>query len=274
MPRVPFRYNRRSHRRGKAAGSIQKAWRKRNRRKKGGLVVRTAQSNRRAIRAIKKNTEVKVLEDTNAIGPLYQGQYFTLDAGTDGRTTLGIEAIVSPWCGMAQGTAFDQRVGDWVTMHSLTYKIQVDCENINAPLAAESNRVGCLIVIDRDPDSVAPNLNNGGTTVSTPGTLLHNLTLQQLPYLSYQDLNNCGGPEARYKVLRHLKGTVQQQKDGATRFISLVWNGTLKSKYKVKYPNGARCPTNQSLRFFFYSDSVLAPGPTFTGYMRFRYKDA
>lgn len=277
MPRVPYRYKRpkgytRSH--SSAASSIQAAWRKRNRKKKGGLVVRTAESNRRAINALRKSSEVKVLQRTQAVGPDYAGQWGRLDAGVDGTTNLGIQAIVQPWCGLGQGVNFFQRIGDWVTMHSLTYKVQVDCENAVAPLSATHNRVGMIIVLDTDPNGAdAPNLNATGTTTPNTGTLLKNVQALQNPQLAYQVLANCGGPSARYKVLKQHRGIVQQQAEGSTRFVSLQWSGTLKGKYKIKYNNTETCPTNQRLLMFFYSDSIVAPGPTFTFYTRFRYKD-
>ncbi len=53
---------RRNRRRARAAGSIQQAWRRRRQRKKGSVVARTALANRRAIKQIKKNVELKYAE--------------------------------------------------------------------------------------------------------------------------------------------------------------------------------------------------------------------
>lgn len=51
----------RSRRRRRGASTIQRAWRRRNRRRKGGLIPRTVQSNRRAIKKLKNAPEVKYL---------------------------------------------------------------------------------------------------------------------------------------------------------------------------------------------------------------------
>lgn len=62
----PYRWTsrmRRNRRRRAAASSIQAAWRRRKRRKAGSVVARTALANRRAIKRIKKNVELKYAED-------------------------------------------------------------------------------------------------------------------------------------------------------------------------------------------------------------------
>lgn len=58
--RIRF-YKKGYRKRRSAATTIARAWRRRNARKKGGLVARTALSNRRSIKRIKSNIEIKYL---------------------------------------------------------------------------------------------------------------------------------------------------------------------------------------------------------------------
>ena len=67
MPRkIRFVVSKKYKRRRAAASTLQRAWRNRARRRKGGLVTRTALSNRRAIKRIKSNVEVKYLTKGSA----------------------------------------------------------------------------------------------------------------------------------------------------------------------------------------------------------------
>lgn len=67
MPRkVRFVFPKGYKRRKRAASTLQRAWRNRARRRKGGLVTRTALSNRRAIKRIKSNVEIKYLTKGSA----------------------------------------------------------------------------------------------------------------------------------------------------------------------------------------------------------------
>jgi len=258
------------------ASTIQRAWRYR-RRRKTGLVPRTVLANRKAIAKVSRRPEIKVIDDheaTAADAPVpWTGQYFRLTANRDGQTTLPTtNAVVQPlYLELAQANAgANKRIGDWVTLRSLTYKIQVDRE-VGAT-AANFNRVGCIIVLDRDPTSPSPNLN--GVVANDTGTLLDGQSLEA--YLKFPKKETNIGKEARYKILKHHRGMVQPQAAGACRMPNLVWTGVIKAPYKLQYNSNAtpRTPRNQNILMFFYSDSVAFPAPQFTGYCRYRFTDS
>lgn len=262
------------------ASTIQRAWRAR-RRRRTGLVSRTVLANRKKIQKIARRPEIKVVEDNEATAaqtPVpWAGQYFRLTANRDGQTTLPTtNAVVQPLylelaaASGGQNAGAKYRIGDWVTLRSLTYKIQVDAET--GATAANFNRVGMIIVLDRDPTSPAPNLN--GVVANDTGTLLDGQSLEA--YLKFPKKENCIGKEARYKILKHHRGMVQPQAAGANRMPNLVWTGVIKAPYKLQYNenNAPRTPRNQNILMFFYSDSVTFPAPQFTGYTRFRFTDS
>lgn len=266
------------------ASTIQRAWRRRKRRKTG-LVSRTVLANRKTIQKLNKRPEIKVIEDHEAVaappapGVPWMGQFFRLTANRDGQTTLPTtDAVVKPLYlgnptvgGAGGATALsNQRIGDWVTLRSLTYKVQVDAET--GVTAANFNRVGMLIVLDRDPTSPTPNLN--GVVSNDTGTLLDGQSLEA--YLKFPKKENCIGKEARYKILKHHRGIVQPQAAGANRMPNLVWTGVIKAPYKLQYNgnNQPKLPRNQNILMFFYSDSATFPAPQFTGYCRYRFTDS
>ena len=120
------------------ASTIQRAWRNRKRRRTG-LVSRTVLANRKKLQKISRRPEIKVIEDIEATAaqtPIpWTGQFFRLTANRDGQTTLPTtNAVVQPLY-LRQGTSTTypagsaaRRIGDWVTLRSLTYKVQVDAE--------------------------------------------------------------------------------------------------------------------------------------------------
>ena len=70
------RGGRRQYNRSTAASTISRAWKSKLRRRSGGLVSRTALSNRRNIRAMKKCIETKMLETVQCVsGNEFIGQY-------------------------------------------------------------------------------------------------------------------------------------------------------------------------------------------------------
>ena len=260
------------------ASTIQRAWRAR-RRRRTGLVSRTVLANRKKIQKISRRPEIKVIEnhEATAAPPApavpWSGQYFRLTANRDGQTTLPTtNAVVQPlYLELASANAgANYRIGDWVTLRSLTYKVQVDAET--GATAANFNRVGMIIVLDRDPTSPAPNLN--GVVTNDTGTLLDGQSLEA--YLKFPKKENCIGKEARYKILKHHRGMVQPQAAGANRMPNLVWTGVIKAPYKLQYNANVepRVPRNQNILMFFYSDSVTFPAPQFTGYCRYRFTDS
>ncbi len=278
MPWKRHRRKRASHASG-GSSNLSSAWKKRNRRAKGGLVTRTAESNRRAIKKLRHNVETKLKQDTVAEAPLFGGQIVAIDADTKGQAQVGVDAIWRPLRGLVNGDLSYERIGKHVTLQRLQYRVEVFPET--GAISSEYNRVGMIIVLDTDPtNSNLPNLNNGSQPggPTTPGTLLKFISqgapVTQPPYQQYQNVLTCGTTESRYKVLRHHKGKVQQQAAGATRFPTTVFSGVIDSKYKLMYPDGRDAPINQELLFFMYSDSVTFPAPRFVGYARYWFKDA
>lgn len=282
---MPYRagyHSRHRHRRRArrhASGVIGRAWRKRQRRRAGGLVARTALANRRQIKRIKRGIETKMIELGNGViandysAPSFVRQQVDIN-GFEGTGALPL--VLKPMRSLVRGDGPNEMAGEWVKMKSLTYKIYFQA---TAGLLGETNNVGCLIVLDRDPTSaVSPSL-----TGLTPGTLDTGALLggnSQLPMLRYQNLDTCGKTN-RYKVLRHIRARVQST---ATSVLppDKVVSGTLKLPYNVQYgtpvapvvPQTPFRPINQELLFFFYSDSAAAPHPTCSIHCRFRFKDA
>lgn len=270
-----------SYKRWKArggAGNIDAAW-KAKKRRKTGLVQRTLEANRKQLKKLAKTADVK--QKTNAVcidttTPPWQGQQFTLQPNNFGIDVGGQAAIVNPLL-LQRGDGDNQFNGNEVTLCSLSYKVQVDSEA--GPLAADYNRVGMIVVLDRKPMGPAPNLNavanDLGTLLSpsTPGTFVR-------PYLQYKNVETTDAgdqAEPRYEILRHHKAIVQPQAAGATRFGNVIFQGTVKAQYKFQYPvrgdGPDLLPTNKRLLIFCYSDSEIYPAPEFKGYVRYRFRD-
>lgn len=253
-----------------ASGTIARAWRKRKQRRSGGLVARTALSNRRQIKNIKRSVETKMIElPTGTPANNWVGQNLVRIAvdinGFDGIS--GTPTVLKPFAALAQGDSAQQREGDWVKVKSLTYKIYFQAV---AGLLAETNHVGCIIALDRTPnEDVLPNLV--GIVAGTPddGTLLGGNS--QLPHLRYQNMATCGNTQ-RFKVLKHIKARVQSQTAGAVFPPDATRTGTLKYPYNLKYDSNDE-PLNQELLMFFYTDSSVVPHPTVSCHCRFRFKD-
>ena len=274
-----------------AASTIQRAWRKRKRRRRGGLVPRTALANRRAIKRLNRSVETNMIENVPATPvTLFGGQYFRPTAITNlGQDTAGNDVVWKPFRGMGKGVNSDQRTGDVITMKSLSYKIV--CKS-NATMVADTyNRVGCIIVLDTEPHqpipaNVAsqPNLCNGSSgspwNSVNGGTLMRGENGFTNADMSWLNMDRCSGPKKRFKVLKHHKCYLQYGGNGAYKPLH-YFKGTLKYKYRIRYtkqdPTVAGTeinPDNQELLFFFYSDSTLVPHPTVSGTCRLRYKDA
>lgn len=261
------------NRRYRAQRSISRAWRSRKRRQSGGLVARTALSNRRQIKKINKSIETKMIETVSTLANQFSGQAFVrMEVDSHGEEGTGVQSLVlKPMRGLTAATID----GEWIKMKSLTYKIYF---NATAGLLGETNHVGCIIVLDRNPvDDVHPNLTGVVPGVLDDGTLLGGNS--QLPMLRYQNLATCGNT-LRYKVLKHIRARVQSI-NSATIPPDKVVSGTLKLPYNIRYgtpadaiPNMPFRPINQELLFFFYSDSAAAPHPSVSIHCRFRYKDA
>lgn len=272
----------RSYRRHRAQRSIAKAWRARRRRRAGGLVARTAVSNLKKIRRLNKNIETKMIQSVSATtGNNFGGQKIQpikVDKFGHGiqlgpAPLLDTPVYLRPLSGMENGDLVSQRTGAFIEMKSLTYKVQFTVA------AGSYNRVGCFIVLDRDPQSRQnPDLcptNNAVPAVTNAGTILDGVSVNQ--WNRYQDMNNCSGPNCRFKVLKHLKGQISSTTLNTTGSATCLFQGTLKGKYKFRYDDvaGASEPLNQQLLIMPYSDaSTVLTSPTFEAYCRVRFKDA
>lgn len=276
---MPWKRHRRKPRAsGRSGGSsnLSSAWKKRNRRAKGGLVTRTAESNRRAIKKLRHSIETKLIDNVVCAAPLFSGQILAIDADTNGESQAGDPAIWRPLRSLAEGSAANKRIGNHVTLQRLQYRVEVFPET--GAISSEYNRVGMIIVLDTDPtNATLPNLNNQNQLTVNAGTLLSCVSPgavgSQPVYQQYQNVLTCGTTDSRYKVLRHHKGKVQQQAAGATRFPTTVFSGVIDSKYKLMYEGTRNTLVNQELLFFCYSDSVTFPAPRFVGYARYWFKD-
>ena len=260
------------------AGNIDNAW-KAKKRKKLGLVQRTLTANRKQIKKLSKASDVK--QATTALGldtqtPPWQGQVCTLQPNYLGVDTGGQKAVINPLV-LNRGDENNQFQGDSVTMVSFSYRVQVDSEA--GALAADFNRVGMLVVLDRKPQGPAPNINDNppdlGTLLAPPGG--PGIVRQYLNYKNIKTTDAGDAPEPRYEILRHHKGIVQPQQAGATRFENVVWSGTIKSPYKFIYPQrlpvDGGLPINKRILIFCYSDSEVFPAPVFQVYCRFRFRE-
>lgn len=225
-----------------------------------------AKTNKRAISSINSKIENKVVQSVTAtVANRYGGQKIgATQVDNNGEDASGVQLIVRPFSGMGNGALQSQRNGSQVQMTSLTYKILFESEALN------HNIMGCLIVLDRSPTATGPSLSTGGAD----GIILDGSS--SLQYLRYQSMDNCSGPDARFKVLKHIRAKVQSTAAGSTWPPQVLKSGTISGKYIVRYksPQGSIEPQNQQILFCFYSDSTAVPHPQVSLYTRFRFKDA
>lgn len=261
------RYKKKHH---SAARSLQRAWRARKRRKTG-LLSRTAQSNRRAIKQIKKNFETKMVEEHTAVlGNRFRGQSLQdTQLNINGWSGTGY-VVVNPLGGIPEGTGANERVGDWIKLKSLTYRVKITATTGLVP--DTHNVCGCIVVLDREPDAQPPNVRTSSETLYTPdkGTLLSGQAVE--PDMMFQNLDTCG-KSLRYKVLKHHKLMVQPVANTSVVKPERTITATIKSPYKIRYDPTSGFIQNQRLLFFFYSSSTTAPHPTFNFKSRVRYTD-
>lgn len=273
---MPYRkrsstYGRKKYRSGRGSKSIGRAWADK-RRRRTSLNARTTLSNYRQIKRLRKDTETKYIENVTAnAGNRYGGQTMAVtQIDNEGLDTTGVPIVVRPFTGMGPGTGVSQRVGAWIRIKSLTIKVKF---LTNALVADAYNRVGFMVVLDRHPEGDPPSLM-GGAGLASDGQILQGS--YNVAPLMYQDLNNCSGPEARFKVLAKREGVVQPIAAGSTSRIFKQWTLTLKNPYKVRYgaDGTAIQPDNQQLLIVPWSDSTIAPHPVVGMACRLRYTDA
>lgn len=310
MPRryfAPYRGRRRRYNRSTAAATIGRAWRKKLKRRTGGLVSRTALSNRRSIRKMKKCIETKML----------QGVQVTSAGEFDGQTAENIivdnegefTATSLPYSndilsGLTQGTGSNQRVGAWIHLKNVTIHY---C--ITADKTSPQCHYNLLLVHDQDPEAQANLTDLLELDCATP-------PVQNWTQMAFQDLN-VTGKENRYKILwrkthvvscenpladstqavppitttpagvaPNIYGNVQragysnQPNTSANKQYPLAVYGakTWKFQYKINYGTdaGSTKPVNQSLKLFAFQTAPVGyrqPSARLDYYIRVRYND-
>lgn len=292
------RYSRKS--RYHAASTISRAW-KRRRRRKTGLLSRTAQANRRAVKKLSKSVETKMIESTQATAANQFSGQFSDNIQLDNRGQEVISALpffADILSGMGVGPSSSQRIGSWIQLKSITMKYTAECLQLGPAFLT------LMLVHDSNPilaGGVTELLSFSGAVPFT-NNFLDN---------SFQNLDQTG-KDGRYKILwrkRHrlseptnrIAGTpvppitttqqawggdVQRPQYipshllGAKAYPSVV-NGsvTLKLPYKVNYGTGPLSiqPFNQTLRLCGWvttQTGLAVPTTRLQYYIRVRYKDA
>lgn len=208
MPKGIYRRRKRGPYRktkNRAASTLQRAWRARLRRKRGGLVSRTALANRKAIKAIRRNVELKFVNDavassrTNYCGQILSripvDNYAMAQSSTDwvaaggAATTLPsaasycpvmINPIVIKQAGQKLNSgATDEepstenaREGNDIIMSHFTAKITMvgGCAQENGGAYANvvrKQKLTALLVLDREPQKQNPTLDDPAPTYNS-----------------------------------------------------------------------------------------------------------
>lgn len=299
MPRNYYK-RRRNYNRSSAAGTIQRQWRSKLRRRAGGLVSRTALSNRRDIRAMKKCIETKMISTVQcASGNEFNGQ-FCQNLVVDNIGTDVISGL--PFCadllgGLTQGTGSDDRIGSWIHLKNITMHYAVTCDQ-RAPQAY----VNLLLVHDSEPQ--VQNDLTDLLQLSSANPLPENWT-----QLAFQNLD-VTGKENRYKILwrkthvlsaaalvvngtipattQETVGNVMQPSHDGNYYVQagskkypLAAYGakTWKFQYKVNYgtADAADTPQNQSIKLFAFQTAPQGygiPRCRIDYHCRVRFQDA
>lgn len=189
-------------RRNSAASTIARAWRNRRRRRNNSnLVVRTVKANRKAIRSLKSDRELKFVNSavasarTNYIGNILSSTKLdnwgmaqsSLDwvAAGGAATQLPnsasycpviLQPIVVPQAGQPisgstqlYGSTEDTRIGNEITMSHLTMKLTIagsyaNTNGGNYLNVAQKQTVYAILVLDRDPQAQPPSLITNAPT--------------------------------------------------------------------------------------------------------------
>lgn len=302
--RTPYRSRRFA--RARAASSIARAWRARKRRRTG-LVSRTALSNRRQIKTLKKSVETKVLQTNQATQALqFAGQY--CDSVQVDNTGQDVAAAI-PFAGdllyCTQGTGQDDRIGAWIQLKSLTMHYAITCQGPTQDAWYE-----LFIVLDRDP-------LQGASLTGAQGVLQLESAQPAPPNklaLAFQNLGETGGKHNRFKILARKKHRLSNLNNVGTNVppISTAAAGTapniygnvtraaynnpvlsqtpkaypqyiqgsinLKLAHKINYgPDVSVQPSNQTLRVMAFQCNpagINQPRCMLQYYTRVRFKDA
>jgi len=239
MPKGIYRRRRRGpyrKTRNRAASTIARAWKARQRRKRGGLVARTALANRKAIKSIRRDVELKFCNEAVASSRTnYCGQVLTglkvdnygmnqdsLDwvAAGGGATQLAankycplmINPIVVYQAGQQITTAptpltaatENSRIGNDIVMSHFTAKVTMvgGSANLNGGTWANvvrKQKVTALLVLDREPAKMNPAL-----LLPAPVFSPEAISCQLYPRTPDAVLAIPGSNEARFDQLRSL----------------------------------------------------------------------
>lgn len=311
MPRrYGLKFSRRSRRYGRrhhaAASSISRAWRVRKRRRTG-LISRTALSNRRQIRRLNRAVETKVLQANQATQALqFAGQFNdSIQVDNTGQDVAAAIPFAGDLLYCSQGTGQDQRIGAWIQLKSLTMHYCISCVGPTPDATFE-----LFVVLDRDP-------LQGASLTGSAGVL--QLESAQPPpsnklSLAFQNLGETGGKHNRFKILarkRHRltnfvnvgtsvppistaaaggQGTTYGNVTRATytppavsqmakQYPQYVHGSiNLKLAHKINYgPDSSVQPSNQTLRIMAYQANPAQlgnPRCVLQYYTRVRFKDA
>lgn len=283
MPTKPFRFRRK--RRTKPF-----------RFKKKLTAAKQAKSNKNQITKLKKAIETKMCDQIQGVAAnTFAGQFndaIVVDAAGQEQTA----AI--PFCPsllrIPQGIESFQRIGDWITMKSLTMKYCITADRA----AGTFQRVYLMLVLDNDP-TVVTSLSDVLVLSTAAGPPPNKYAL------AYQNLNKTG-LGGRYKILwkkthnlssqlmpaYNVPATTQVAAGGTMQpsYNAFGINSrqnparvygsiTIKSPYKLNYPTvgGTVSPQNKTIRLYAWSESLITPGgavATLQYYCRFRFKDA
>lgn len=187
---------RRFFRRREATQTIQRAWRRRQRRRRGGLVARTALANRKSIKRINRKIETKyVTSQICRTENNYTGQqlYLTgVDAAGMANQLVGVDpqnptsgtpnptwnsesVCMRPIC-VANGIGEQQRIGEdihmaWLNIKGFVSSFPAECNGVNPHTTVDwsekpqAQRVRMVVVLDTQPIPWKTNAVPG-----TPGT--------------------------------------------------------------------------------------------------------
>lgn len=250
--------NYRSRKAYSAQKSIKKAWRTYQRRKTP-LVQRTVLANRKQIKQLKGQKEVKFLANAT------NNQILQGDVDADGETSLGAAVRLNLCSGVQTGTGKNNRIGSQVTMKRITCHVKFIPPS---GLTAESaNRCTAVLVHDKEPLGQSVLVQDLYDLTPT-GSDLNNA------FYNTHSVGGKGQSEKRYTVLARRTIWVGSQPNCMPEgYLTL----SARAPYKIDYGTTTDASShgiNQTLRLFLYSDSVSTPHPRFNAQCKFSFTDA
>jgi len=202
------KYYKRRNKRRSYGGSLRSAWKKKNRKKRGSVVLRQVKSNMKKIRTLAKAPELKFANEqpctvrTNWCGHILQAQkvdnYGMPHDSTDWVAAPG-GLPVSAWCNLIQRpcqvqqannvplgvtgngapVGESERIGNTVSMYNLVAKLTMVCQPASANGGIFANvpmrqKITALFVLDTEPCRENPTLNTNAPSFNPsyiPGNL-------------------------------------------------------------------------------------------------------